>query len=426
VCEATGGGRDQPIWITAALERAARTGQPPAVVAGDLTLIRPLGWHGVPVVAVTTDLGDPNLRSRFVDGHCLVTGHGPAHEVPLLRQLVTLGERLREALGRPVPLFYGQDSDLELLYRHRRLLERHFLFVINDEPLAWSLHDKSRFATLCEAAGVLVPRTVTPSRRDPPEPAIAELRPPLVVKPSSKSDWKGIQQSFFDGRGKARVFASAAELCAHPAFAALVDQVVVQEYIEAPVTALSSFHGFAAQDGRLLASFCGRKLRTWPPVAGESALCELVIDPDVETAGRTVVERLGIRGPFKIDLLRDPRGGTIYTLEVNARFNLWHHLGAAHGVNLPALAYDYLVHGRAPARPPEYQPRARWLSFYRDYHAFREDDGLSVGRWVASWLLSPTVHETFAWDDPLPFFGWLAGMARGQTQRRWRRWLGTA
>jgi predicted ATP-grasp superfamily ATP-dependent carboligase len=407
----------EPMRVEPAIARARRAGRTPAVVAGDLSLVRPLGWAGIPIVSVVTEPDAAVLRSRYVDGHCFVPGFLPHEQARTARALLRLGERLTSELGERVPLFYGQDGQLELLYRHRPQLEAHFLFTLNDESLAWALHDKSLFFPRCVDAGVRAPRTVVPTPGEDLSRALDELRPPLVVKPRTKNDWKPIQRALFEGKAKARIFESAAELLAHPRFAELADLVVVQELIEGPVTALYSFHGFATPDGRLLASFSGRKLRTYPPVAGESAFIELVHDPEIDAFGRDAVARLGIRGPFKLDLIRDARSLEVYLLEVNARFNLWHHLGAANGVNLPLLAYEYLCHGRVPLEPPRYGVRARWVDFYRDLQHHREDRGLSTPRWLASLAFGHAVHETFAWDDPMPFVAWLRHMSRARAAR---------
>ncbi len=407
----------EPVRVEAAIARALREGRPPAVVAADLSLVRPLGWAGIPVVAVATDRAGTMLRSRYVDGHCMVPGYLPQHDDVTVRTLLHLGARLTESLGERVPFFYGQDSQLEMLYRHGSELEGYYLFTLNNDPLAWSMHDKGRFFPLCTAAGIRVPRTVVPSPGEDIARALGELRPPLVVKPRTKSDWKAIQSALLESQSKARVFASAGELLAHPRFRELAELVVVQELIEGPVTALYSFHGYATPEGRLLGAFCGRKLRTYPCVAGESAFIELVHDGDLEATGRAIVEKLGIRGPFKIDLIRDAHTGDLYTLEVNARFNLWHQLGAANGVNLPLLAYDYLCYGHVPTEPTRYDVRARWVDFYRDLRSHREDRGLSTPRWLASLLFGRTEHETFAWDDPMPFIAWMQKMVRSRTAR---------
>src|SRR6185436_11778180 len=92
-------------------------------------------------------------------------------------------------------------------------------------------------------------------------------------------------------------------------------------------------------------------------------------------------------------------------LEVNPRFSLWNHLGAASGVNLPLLAHRDLA-GRAAAPPPAPRAGVRWLSLADDARAFVRDYApageLTLGRWLAS-LQGPKIFDVFAWDDPSPF-----------------------
>jgi D-aspartate ligase len=407
------------------LGRRCQHGEVPAVVMGDLTLVRPVGWAGIPVVAVSPQADDVAFQSRYVDGWCVVPGYLPPHDAATVRVLDQLGAALQDlAGGARIPLIYGSDAQLELLYRHRAALERRFLFLLNREDLGWALNDKGHFLALCQKAGVAVPRTFTPGLSgNGAEGDLDALIPPLVVKPRTKSDWKDIQQVLFQSKAKARVFPDARSLVAHPGFAGVQQRLVVQEYIEAPVTNLRSFHGFADAAGQLLAWFSGHKLHTWPPVAGESALLQLDHDREVEDLGKRTAARLELRGPFKLDLIRDPRNGRLYVLEVNARFNLWHHLGAAHGVNLPAVAHDYLVHGRAPLRSPEYRPRVRWQNLYRDLKALRQLGPAGVG--PSLWtLFHPTVRELFDWSDPAPFVAQLTAMAGRHLPRR-RRWPAT-
>ena len=64
---------------------------------------------------------------------------------------------------------------------------------------------------------------------------------------------------------------------------------------------------------------------------------------------------------MKIDFKRDPRTGSFYVLELNPRFNLWNHLGAACGVNLMRIAHDYLEGSRGPLECT-YRTGVRWLS----------------------------------------------------------------
>ncbi|WP_437805883.1 carboxylate--amine ligase [Sorangium sp. So ce1078] len=386
--------------------------RPPALVLGDITLVRPHGMAGIPVIVATTDPCDEVLCSRHVSAACIVPGFEEANRGASAAILLRLGERLHAALGRRIPLLYGTDPQLELVYRHRRALAQHFLLLLNDEDVCWSLLDKEGFYGLCEARGVLAPRTLRPGGD------LASLREPILVKPRRKSAWAEIQHELLGGAGKARLFSTRAELLAHPHFERLRQDLIVQEHIPCGVVDLVSFHGFADERGELLAWFCGRKLRTYPAFAGESAVVEVTGDEAVAAAGREVAGKLGLKGPFKIDLVRDARSGALYTLEVNARYTLWNHVGAAAGVNLPRVAYDYLVLGRRPAAPPRAAPGHRWLSVYRVYRAFREQrGGASVGDWIGSVAGARTLYDAFAWDDPRPFARWASSFLTRKVAR---------
>jgi predicted ATP-grasp superfamily ATP-dependent carboligase len=396
------------------LERLGR-GRPPAVVLGDLSLVRPHGMAGIPVVLATDDPEDPTRWSRHVRHTAVLPGYDDRNRHRSAQVLLDLGARLHDALGLKVPLVYCTDPQLTLVYENRRALAEHFLFTLNDEPLASALHDKERFYPAAEAAGLRVPRTrragVEVSR------ALAELREPLLVKPRSKSDWEALRRSLFQGHGKARVFATRRELLASPAFRRYENEVIVQEHIEGDATSLVSFHAFSDVEGNVLASFCGRKVRTWPAFAGESACIELTGDPAVEATGRVVAARFGLKGPFKVDLIRDANGG-LYVLEINARYNLWHYLGAVHGVNLPAIAYEYQMEGKRPAVTPRCSPRYRWVDLYKDHCAFLDEhanDGRGLARWLWSVASPYTISDTFAWSDPAPMLAWTRRFLRGRS-----------
>jgi predicted ATP-grasp superfamily ATP-dependent carboligase len=370
------------------------------VLLGNLDLLRPLALRKIPVVLVAWSPEDPTLRSRHLRGHAIFGARTPDERA---RALLELGARLEATLGGRVPLVYGSDADLEMLYAHRDELSRHYLFLLNDPEIGWSLHDKERFHDLAERAGVLTPKTVAG------EGDLACLREPILVKPKTKVDWHAIQHDLFGGAGKARVFATRREALEHPGVGRHRGDLIFQECIEAGVDDLHSFHGFADAEGKLLGWFSGRKIRTYPRVAGESAHIELTREPDVERQGRAAAARLALKGPFKIDLIRDRRTGALYTLEVNARYNLWHHLGAVHGVNLPAIAYDYLVHHQV-APPPAYTPRVRWQNIYRDYLALREDGVTPDLRWLRDVAGVGVIHEVFDWADPMPCIKLLGGV----------------
>lgn len=196
-----------------------------------------------------------------------------------------------------------------------------------------------------------------------------------------------------------------------------------QEYVPGDDRSLWSFHGFADEKSELVEWFVGRKIRTHPALTGDSTYLELAPNPSLAEIGRDVVRRLGMRGIFKMDFKRHQATGRYYLLEVNARFNLWHYLGAVNGVNLAQVAYDYLTRG---LRPPhaEAAARYRWLSFKLDSRAWRRGE-LKTRQWIASLFAAPKVYDLWAWSDPLPFFVDLHHYLP-RIRRRMTQWLSTA
>jgi hypothetical protein len=93
-------------------------------------------------------------------------------------------------------------------------------------------------------------------------------------------------------------------------------------------------------------------------------------------------------------------------------------------VNLPRVAYDYLLHGTRPVHV-EARSGLRWLHFRYDRRAYREL-GLSRWKWMASLLEAPKVYDLFSWSDPLPFARYWSTRIRAALGRRMHRWLATA
>lgn len=136
-----------------------------------------------------------------------------------------------------------------------------------------------------------------------------------------------------------------------------------------------------------------------------STYLELTEEPELVRIAMEILKKLQFVGVVKVDFKKDRQRNRFYLLEINARFNLWNHLGAVCGVNLPQLAYADLT-GQSWTPRSRYKMGVRWLSFGNDLRAvlrdYHPDGALS---WV-EWLLSyrgRKVYETFSWRDPYPF-----------------------
>ena len=331
---------------------------------------------------------------------------------------------------------YGNDDWLELIYAHRDRLDGHFLMVLNDTGVALALMEKARFQALALQRGLPVPMALRWEGEG--DNSLKGFGKAVLVKPRLKLDWHDspLHELLFTDDGKALVFENGAAAMAHPLVERYRNQLLFQEFIPGDDQQLWSYHGYADQNGEVIASFVGRKIRTYPPITGESAYIEMVCDPGLSAFGKMMAARVPLRGPFKIDFKKDPRDGRLVILEINARYTLWHYLGAVNGVNLARAGYDYLVEGRRAQPTTRYSTRSRWVFMRLDFLAYRalaRKGRLGLAAWVRSLFEAPRIYNVFAWSDPGP----LAALWAGRFTRRGRRakekvlglfrqWLSTA
>ena len=374
--------REIPSWF-----RTASPG-PLACVMGGMDLVRPLGLAGVRC-AVVARPGSPSLYSRFTQA-ALSWDEFSAHDEALVEALVRFGSAQRE---RPI-LFFEEDVQLLLVSRNRERLGKAFRFAIADPDLVETLVDKSRFRALAQRIGLPVPTTreVRPATESP---ASLALRFPVIVKPLMRTPpWDALSASY-----KAlQVDSPAALRELWSRLAALGGSVLVQELVPGPETRIESYHVYVTATGRIGGEFTGRKIRTLPVTCGHSTALEISDAADVMALGRALVAKLNLRGVAKLDFKRG-LDGRLHLLEINPRFNLWHHLGAIAGVNLPALAYAELA-GLAPPRVQTARAGARWCSPWKDLPAARMA-GMSVVAWLP-WMLGCEAKSAVSWDDPMP------------------------
>ena len=367
--------------------------RPPAVLLGDLNMLRCFDGSDVPIVLAASDPDEAALASRFAKQRCVIASFD--HEARVLDDLDALARTLP---GRPV-LFYGNDRQLLVISRHRARLERSFRFLMPSPDLVEILVDKARFAHRAEALGLPVPFTARPRDAD------RQLLP-CVIKPRVHLGWFEHTALHTSGPRKALIATTAAELRALRAqVSEFTDDYLVQEYIPGGEDLIYSYHAYVDATGRVLARFVGKKIRTFPREAGISTYLGLVKDPRVIELGDRAVAALGLVGPIKIDLKQHAETGELYLLEVNARFNLWHHLGAASGINLPLCAYADLV-GEPTPPATDYETDIHWLAFGDDLRSFLRSyqpaGELGWIDWLAS-LRGKKIYDVFSWHDPLPW-----------------------
>jgi predicted ATP-grasp superfamily ATP-dependent carboligase len=388
----------------------------PVLLLGGINLVRALGLAGIPAIVASPEPSTPAMASRYCMRRLVLPPLG--QRTALVARLLRVGDELMREFGAPLPLFYGDDDYLGLVQEFEHELSTRYLLLLNSPALSRALHSKALFQALAESRGLPVP-----GRLD-----FLHLNAycgPVLAKPKLKTDWEGsaVYHQLFSHAGKARIFTSGREAAANPLVRKMHEALQFQEYVPGGDRSLWSFHGFADEKSELVEWFVGRKIRTHPALTGDSTYLELAHDDALAALGRDVVRRLALKGIFKMDFKRHEATGRYYLLEINARFNLWHYLGAKNGVNLAQVAYEYLTRGHRP-RHVEPAARYRWLSFKLDWRHYRRERPNTV-QWLASLLEAPKVYDLWAWNDPLPLFVDLQGYVP-RIRRRMRNWLARA
>lgn len=370
-----------------------------AVIVGDLDSLRSF-TNDLSTILITDKT--EAVRSRWCkDWRLLPQGYGPDL---LLSTLITLGKESTD----PSILFYSDDATLLLISRNRVELSRYYKFLLPSEELTEACTSKTEFATLSSECDLPVPRELTSENFQSPEDFSGKLNFPVILKPGSHLGWREFIVTKHASVEPAKVL-MANNMQEFTSAYGIISQFsanfVVQEYIHGGEDSIYSFHTYVSKAGLPLTWYVGRKIRTYPTIAGESSYIELIRDDEVVRLGLEIIEKLGVVGPVKIDFKKDSLTKEYYLLELNLRFNLWNHLGTACGINLPQIAYhdicnlDYLI-------TREYRTDIRWINFVLDSKGYFKDPGsarlLGFGSWVRS-LMAPKVCHVFSWRDPYPF-----------------------
>lgn len=386
--------------------------RPPVMLLGGINLVRALGLAGIPAIVASPESFTPAMASRYCSGRCLLPPL--AQRDAVVERLLRAGEELVQETGTLLPLFYGDDDYLGLVQDYARELSTRYLLLLNSPELAKALHSKALFQALGESRGLPVPVRLDWQ-------LLEHFAGQVLVKPKMKTDWAGspVYNQLFAHAGKARIFPTGKDAFRNELVGRMADALQFQHYVPGDDRSLCSFHGFADEKSELVDWFTGRKIRTHPALTGDSSYLELVHDDALVELGRDVVRRLGLRGIFKMDFKRHAVTGRHYLLEINARFNLWHYLGAKNGVNLAQVAYEYLTRGYRP-RHVDAATRYRWLCFKLDWRHYRREKPNTL-QWLAS-LATPKVYDLWAWDDPMPLFAEVKTYLP-RIRRRMRRWL---
>jgi D-aspartate ligase len=370
------------------------------VMIGGVSLMRSFAKLPVNKILVARTPNDPALYSREYN-QAYVIDDPVKQPDKVIDQLINIAKHCDVV---PV-LYYAEDKILLLISRNREKLLKHYNFLMPSSEVVEACSDKFLFEKLARKHDLLVPKCINTSEITNDTNIKKDFGFPCIVKPLLKEGRDNIAK-IKDGKPqKALLIQNQEELIN------ILEVVnnsnndyILQEYVEGGEELIYSFHAFADENNNAIEYYVGKKIRTYPSVAGVSTFVELIDDPEVARLGIELLKNLKVTGPVKIDFKKDITRDKYYLLELNLRFNLWNALGAHCGINLAEIAYKYS--NGIPYEPVRtYKTGICWLAFRDDYRAYVEDYGPTEAMPLKSWLLSlrrAKVYRVFSWRDPLP------------------------
>ena len=370
--------------------------RPPVVVlySGNATgigLLRSLGRHGVPLWALDPNPDSVVLRSRYAYGSTCADTH--YDEEGFLRDLIAVGRQLpQRALLLP-----SNDDYVDMLPRHRDVLDEWFILQQPSPERMRALGDKEQQFRAAWRAGVDTPRTAFISGPGDLEEAADEVPFPAILKPS-------VPLAFRRRTGaKVITVRTRDDLGAAYERAREFGTLLLQEFVPGGDDELYNYGSYLNARSQPLAQFTRLKIRQHPRTFGEIRFGESMWVPEVADAGLRLLQELDYHGISGVEFKRDPRDGGYKLMEINARSTIISHTLAPYvGVDIPYVAYRDAI--GSPIIASRQRDGVRWIQCSTDIPdslAEMARGELSPWEWLRS-LPGTRVDGILAVDDPVP------------------------
>lgn len=387
--------------------------RPVAVIGPDspigLTVVRELGEHGLPVLAISRSNDCLARHSRHVTAFERLDG--------------TLAECLPGIVARHDPLAVLAISEHHLveLAALKGTLGDTKMLCPDADKLTIVL-DKRRTLEIAQSIGIDVPQSWQPLADEDRAGKAASLAFPVAIKWADPAEIAPRLEAFGLELEKVEYAGSAAALLATLArYDALGAYPLVQEWC--PGEGLGQM--LHMDDGRSTLAFQHRRLREWPPTGGVSSLCEAVY-PSLHSAqmekSEALLRAIGWQGPAMVEYRHDPASGRYKLMEINGRFwgsiPLAYHCGAHFAWE--QVRIEALNQSATETRMPWRNRRARYaIPDAKHLVAVLRDGSLPILRRIGfavrffADFLDPRVrYYVWSWRDPMPMFADLAGIRK--------------
>lgn len=317
-----------------------------------LASIRSLGRDGWRVIAVDHHRGKAGIYSRYVDEKHIVPRVGTDG-----REFIDSILKIAKSQSQEkIYLLPTNDEYVQVFADHIDELLEYFvpLFIYDQEKLI-TISSKVAFASFIERIDLDQP--IKYAKTDVLSDSIEY---PVILKPDNRRALTNLGRGLFKVklcRDKSETLKWIQELEEKNS------DYILQQFIPGGDDQLYTI-GVSAKDGQLLGCFTGRKIRQYPPKAGQATLAEIVNDEKLNRFAERIVIELSYTGIAQIEVKKHE--GKYFAIEMNPRSWSWHGLAQAAGVDLPALLAN-AFRGEKPSETITNQvERGYWYYFIGD------------------------------------------------------------
>lgn len=276
--------------------------------------VRSLGKRGIRTIAAVEDAELPVTASRYCDEAVEVP---PASDLQAYREAL-LDLARRDHVETIVP---HRPEDTHFLSRHLDEFDRCVDVVVPGLDVLRDGHDRVRLAEVAERAGVAVPETRLLEEVD-------DWSTEQIVRPR----YPLLTDEYVDDLepGESRLPPTVEHVPAgeSPDVRALLETMGHEPIVQAHVPTEDTY-GFGAlyHRGTALATYHQRTIRADSYAGGCGVYRETVADPDLETAGRAVLDELEWHGLACVEFLENTKTGRYEMVDV--RPGMWESLPVA-------------------------------------------------------------------------------------------------
>ncbi|MCR1899304.1 carboxylate--amine ligase [Irregularibacter muris] len=368
-----------------------------------LSIIRCLGIHDIPVVAVDySTKGSYALHSKYCT-ETLIGPHYKKDSTGFLNFLIDYGKKQ----DSPPVLFPGADPYVEFIDEHLNILKEYYLIPQTEQGLYTKVMNKETLHALAEKHGMLVPETLRPNEENFLQKVEEIIKFPCLVKPTdspafvSKFRKKLFKVYTMEELQSSLQLAQDANL-----------EVIVQRIIPGFDDHMYTFDAYLNQDAKVTHWMTCQKFRQYPINFGASVYTGQRHVPELYDIGAKFLEDIGFKGFAEIEFKKDAETGKFYLIEINVRTTNLNSLLDKAGINMPYLGYSELTgHPVKPYAITQDTNLVFWYAF-EDFLAVKnylETGQLKFGQVLKSYF-QPKAYAIWDWKDPKPGFVFLGDL----------------